>query len=387
VNGLPLLRLAGIEIRVSIAWMLLIAVITFLGAEQAVLNVPGLARPVQLLIGLSIGLAFLATVVAHELAHALVGRRKGVPVTALVIGFLGGTAPMSIQGHKPADELAIAASGPIVSVVVAAVLLPIGFATGSATGELAALSGALFVVGGLNALLAGLSLLPGMPLDGGRIIRAIAWAGTGDPDRATRTTVRIGRAIGWMMIGSGIVLILASFTLGGLLMAGLGWLLQTGAKALNGRIEVESLVRGSRVRDAITRDVPVLSPALTVDTFADRFSGEGAVSVLPVVDGDTVLGVVGVRQLQRLPRNKWPTKHASDLMVTPPTAPFVAAGDELWPAVDLMNRIGVDGLAVVADGKLDGMVMRETIGALMLRRGAERDAGGPDPRTGKGASQ
>jgi CBS domain-containing protein len=111
------------------------------------------------------------------------------------------------------------------------------------------------------------------------------------------------------------------------------------------------------------------------------------VSALPVVDGDTVLGVVGVRQLQRLPRNRWANKHASDLMVVPPAAPLLAPTDELWPAVELMNRIGVDGLAVVVDGRLDGMVMRESIGALMLRRGAERDAGGPDPRTGEGASQ
>ena len=387
MNGLPIARLAGIEIRVSVSWMLLIAVITFLGAEQAVLTAPGLARPAQLAIGLGIALVFLATVVAHELAHALVGRRKGVPVSAVLIGFLGGTAPMSIQGGKPADELAIAAAGPIVSVIVAAVLLPLGFATGTGTGELAALSGGLFVVGGLNALLAGLSLLPGMPLDGGRIIRAIAWAGTGDADRASRATVRIGRSIGWMMVGSGIVLVLANLPLGGLLIAGLGWLLQTGARALGGRIEVESLVRGSTVRDAITRDVPVLAPNLTVDTFAARFSGEGAVSALPVVDGETVLGVVGVRQLQRLPRNRWATKHAADILVPPPTAPLLGPGDALWPAVELMNRIGVDGLAVVVDGKLDGMVMRESIGALMLRRGAERDAGGPDPRTGEGASQ
>ena len=117
----------------------------------------------------------------------------------------------------------------------------------------------------------------------------------------------------------------------------------------------------------------MLAPNLTVDTFADRFTGEGAVSALPVVDGETVLGVIGVRQLQRLPRNRWATKRASDLMVAPPVAPFLAPDDDLWPAMDLMNRIGVDGLPVVVDGRLEGMVMRESIGALMLRKGAAPD--------------
>jgi Zn-dependent protease len=377
VNGLPIARLLGIEIRVSVAWMVLIALITFLGAEQAVLTAPGLARPVQWLIGLAIALGFLATVVAHELAHALVGRRMGVPTSGIVLGFLGGTAPMSIQARQPGGELAIAAAGPIVSALVALIALPFGFATGSGvgTGELAALSGALFVIGGLNAIFAGLSLLPGMPLDGGRIVRAIAWAGTGDQDRASRITVRIGRGLGWMLIGSAIVLALADLVVGGLLVLGIGWLLQTGASALSGRIEVERLVRGSVVRDAITREVPTLVPNLTVDTFAERFTGEDRVSALPVVDGETVLGVVGVRQLQRLPRNRHASKRAADLMVAPPVAPFLAPEDELWPAIDLMNRIGVDGLAVVVDGRLEGMVMRESIGALMVRKGAALDGG------------
>jgi Zn-dependent protease/CBS domain-containing protein len=375
VNGLPVARLAGIEIRVSITWMLLIAVVTFLGAEQAVLTAPGLARPAHWAIGFAVALAFLATAVAHELAHALVGRRKGLPTTTVMLGFLGGTAPLAIEGERPADELQIAVAGPLVSLAVAGVLLGLGAALGAAGDGLLAISGGLFVVGGLNAVLAGLSLLPGMPLDGGRIIRALAWAGTGDRDRAARITVFVGRAVGWMLVGSGIVLALADMVVGGLLALGLGWMLSTGAKALEGRVRVERLVRGSTVADAIRRDLPVLAPGLSVDTFAERFAGEDAVSALPVVDGDTVLGVVGVRQVRRLPRSRQATQRAADVMVTPPTAPFLAPGDELWPAVELMNRIGVDGLPVVVDGRLEGMVVRESIGALMLRRGADLERG------------
>jgi Zn-dependent protease len=374
---MPIARIAGIEVRVSLAWGLLVAIVVLIGVEQAARSAPALAPPVHWLVGAAVGLAFLATVMAHELAHAIVGRRRGVAVSRITLDFAGGLAPMAIQAARPRDELAIALAGPIVSLGVGGSLVALAIAAGVAGGRgPSLLGGPLLVVGGLNLVLAILSLLPGMPLDGGRILRALAWAGTGDRDRAARVTIGSGRVLGWALVVTGAILALADMVTGGLLVLGLGWFLATGAATLAGRTDVERLLRGASVADATRDDVPRLAPTLTVDTFADRFTGEHRSSCLPVVDGDRVVGVIGARQLRRLARSRYPSTRASDLLLAPPAAPFLAPEDDLWAAVELMHRIGVDGLAVVADERLMGVVMRESIGELMTRRGAQ-PPGGP----------
>ena len=380
--SVPIARLFGIEIRVSWVWALLIGIVTLLGAEQAGYLEPALAAPVHWIVGFVVALVFLATVVAHELAHALVGRRHGVPSSRITLDFAGGLAPMSIQAERPRDELLIALAGPVVSLIVAGVALGLALVAGIAGSAPGLLGGGLVVVGGLNLALALLSLLPGMPLDGGRIVRAIAWAGTGDRDRAGRVTVTLGRVIGWALLGAGVVAALADLITVGMLMLGLGWLLATGAGTLAGRSNLERLLKGATVADAMVDDVPRIAPGLTVDTFAGRFSGEGRLSCLPVMDGDTVLGVIGARAVRRLTRGRLATARAADIMLTPPTAPFLAPSDDLWSAVEAMNRLTVEGLAVVDEEELlVGVVMRESIGRLLARRGAQPSgAAGLDAR-------
>ncbi len=379
--NVPIARLFGIEIRVSWVWALLIAIVTLIGAEQAGFVAPALAAPVQWILGFVVALVFLATVVAHELAHALVGRRRGVPATRIQLDFAGGLAPMAIQATRPRDELLIALAGPAVSLTVAGVTLGLALTLELAGTPAGLLGGGLIVIGGLNLMLAVLSLLPGMPLDGGRIVRAIAWAGTGDRERAGRITATVGRMIGWALVGAGVVAALADTITAGMLLLALGWILATGAGTLASRARLERLLKGATVADAMVDDTPRIAPGLTVDTFAERFSGEARVSCLPVMDGDAVLGVIGARAVRRLSRGRLATARAADLMLTPPTAPFLEPTEELWSAVEVMNRLGVEGLAVVEDGTFVGVVMRESIGRLLARRGAQpAGAAGLDAR-------
>ena len=232
------------------------------------------------------------------------------------------------------------------------------------------------MVGGLNLLIAALSLLPGMPLDGGRLVRAVAWAGTGSRDRAGSIAVRVGRLLGWATVGVGVALALADMITGGLLVLALGWLLITGARTLDKRLGLEELLRGATVADAVRSDVPHVDPALTVDTFAARYEGDDGYTCLPVVDGDTPVGVIGARRLQRLGRRRFADTRAADVMALPPIARFLEPGEDLWAAVEMMDRQGLDGLAVVVDGSLEGMVTRESIGDLILRRTGGVEAAG-----------
>jgi Zn-dependent protease/predicted transcriptional regulator len=376
VSGLPLARLFGIEIRVSYAWAFLLAVVTFIGSQQASATSPGLGVPLHWVIGVLVALGFLATVVAHELAHALVGRRCGVPTTGITLGFIGGLAPLSIEASRPRDEMAIAVAGPLVSLGVALASLPAAMVVGATGGAVGGVAGGVLVVGGLNLLIAALSLLPAMPLDGGRAVRAIAWAGSGSRDRAGAITARVGRMLGWTTVGVGVALALADMITGGLMVLCLGWLLTTGAKTLDKRVRLEHLLSGATVADATRSDMPRIDPGLSVDTFAARYEGDDGYTCLPVVEGDTPLGVIGARRLHRLGRRRFSATRAADVMASPPTARFLEPGEDLWPAVEMMDRQGLDGLAVVVDGRLEGMVTRESIGNLILRRTGGVDAAG-----------
>ncbi len=371
-GGVPIARLFGIEIRISFTWAFLVAIVTLIGAEEAAVSAPSLAAPVQWLIGALVALAFLASVIAHELAHALVGRRYGVPATSILLGFVGGLAPLNIQADSPRRELAIAIAGPALSLGVGVVLLGVGVAAGAAAASLGATAGSLIVLGALNLLLGLLSLLPGMPLDGGRVVRAIAWAYAKDKDRAGALTARIGRLLGFTVMGVGIAMALADLATEGLLVIALGWLLTTGARTLDRRLGLEKLLRGVKVGDAMTADPGWVGPNLTVDTFANRYEGPEAVPAMPVVDDDRVVGIVGRRRLQRLGRRRFGRTRAGDVMAVPPQAPFLAPGDPLWDALDLMNNGGLEGLAVAIEGRLAGMLTRDSVAdAVRVRAAAE----------------
>ena len=182
-GGVPIARLFGIEIRISLTWAVLIAIVTLLGAQQASFTAPDLPAPVQWAIGGIIAFGFLVSVVAHELAHALVGRRYGIEQRSITLGFVGGLAPLDIQAPTPRDELAIALAGPLLSAGRRAwSSWPAGARRRDARCRAhGAVASSLIVLGALNLILAALSLLPGMPLDGGRVIRALAWARTKRP--------------------------------------------------------------------------------------------------------------------------------------------------------------------------------------------------------------
>ena len=192
---------------------------------------------------------------------------------------------MSIEASRPRDELAIALAGPLVSLGVALASLPVALIAGTIGGAAAGIAGGVMVVGGLNLLVAALSLLPGMPLDGGRAVRALAWARSGDRLQAATITARVsGASRAGPPSRIGVALALADMITGGLLVLCLGWLLTTGGKTLDKRLRLERLLQGASVSDATRSEVPRIDPALTVDTFAARLEGDGRLH-LPAGDG------------------------------------------------------------------------------------------------------
>jgi Zn-dependent protease len=372
MNGVPIARLFGFEIRIHVTWVLILATATVLAEteiESADPSVPPLTRWA---IGAVIAAAFLVSVLAHELGHAVAARARGIDVGPMTLYFFGGTASFQTEFDDPRSATIVTAAGPVVSLALAGVIGTIGVALRSVGGlVLDPLGVLLLAIAGLNVLVGGINLVPAYPLDGGRLVRAVAWLRTRDERRGSAFAAVVGRAVGWLLIGSGITVMAIEDPLDGLMLAISGWFLSGASRGIERRLMVQDLLQGVRVEDVMDRGVAGVTPNLTLDTFAERLLGNEG-SAVPVVRDDALVGLVGVSQVRRLRRGSWSTTRAQDVMVTPPSLPLVEARDTLWSALDRLRRAGLDALPVVEGGGLLGLVTKEGIAEAIQSRARMR---------------
>ncbi len=396
--GVPVARLFGIEVRLQLGWIIVIAFVAVLAAIQVSEAEPTVEPVLQWLLGGVVAAGFFASAVVHDLSHAVLARRRGVEVRAVVVSFFGGATPMDPSSDDAGDDLAIAAAGPAVSILLGAALAIVGLGLG-ASGVSGALVVAevLGVLAVLNLVLGLVNVVPAYPLDGGRIVRAIAWRRTGNVKDGWRAAGTTGRVVGMAVILAGLaVLGLSDFTTGAMIALS-GWFLVLSARAIRERTKVDELIGDLVVGDVMERDVPTVHPGLTVDTFAGQLlDGDVPTTAIPVLHDDEVIGILGVRQVQRLRSNALATTRVEDVMAKPPRLPMVKPGDGLVSAVERLQRSGLDGLPVIEDGRLAGVLTRRSIGRAVQARtdkgrgddgsGPARDeaAAGPDADPGSG---
>ena len=370
MNGIPVARLFGFEIRIHPSWIFIVALVAVI-VERQVQESP---LPIDSVTGWVIGAvtagAFLLSVLAHEVAHGIVARRRGIDVGPITLYFFGGSASFQLESDRPKDEAAIALAGPVASLAIGAILVLLAVAataTRHPVGEAAAVIALVLAV--LNLILGGANLIPAYPLDGGRVVRAAIWARTGDEREGARAAAASGRFVGWALVGAGLVLVLFFDDVVDGLMLGLsGWFLGGASRGISRRLAVQELLKDVRVADVMDKEVGTVAPHLTVDTFADRLLEGGEGLAMPVLQDEVVVGLIGASQLRRLRRKAWQTTRAEDLMVAPPTLPLVGPGDTLWSALDRLRRTGLDGLPVVEGVRLLGVVTRKAIVATIQSR-------------------
>jgi Zn-dependent protease len=371
MNGIPVARILGIEIRVQLGWVIVLALIGYIAVVQLQAAEPTLDPTLAAVLGGIVAIGFFLSSLVHDLAHALVGRRRGLAVPALTVSFFGGSTPLDPVASKPADELAIGLAGPLASIGLGAALLVLALAAGagSATG-IVTVAAMLEVVSVLNFILGFVNLLPAYPLDGGRIVRAIGWRRGGTLNAGWRAAGRSGRLTGYAGIGLGTAVIIGGELTSGAMIALSGWFLALSARSIAERLRVDALIGGLRVEDAMELGSMSIGPGLTVDTFAGQLlDGESTMTAVPVVSDDTVVGVLGVREVRRLRRDRWATTRVEEVMAKPPRLGILSARDNLAAAVERLQRAGLDGLPVVDGGSLVGMLTRRSVGKLLHDRG------------------
>ena len=370
MSPIPIARIFGIEIRIHVSWIVILAIITVgvglqLGASQ-----PDWSDALRWAVAASVAVLFFASVVAHELAHGLTARRRGMGGGVVTLLFFGGATTQGREPERPADEALVAGAGPTASLLVAIAfmaLIVVGEALEGAVGD--AISQLAVVVALLNLLLALLNLLPVYPLDGGRILHAALWAATGEEMRASRGVAIASRVLGWGLFGLGVGVMLTGDGVTALMLVACGWLLGGMARSVERRVALERLLRGVSVESVMERDLPAVAPQLTLDTFAAQYLATGEGTSLPVMRDDMLLGLIGISQLRGIRRSAWPTMHAADVMVSPPRLLSLAPDDEVWAALESLRQTGLDGLPVLKGSQLLGVLTKRGIVSAIQARG------------------
>jgi hypothetical protein len=237
------------------------------------------------------------------------------------------------------------------------------------------------VIGAMNLLLGGVNLLPAFPLDGGRIVRGLAWARTGDSGRALQIAASSGRYLGILFATAGIVGILLVDSVDGLMLAVCGWFIVSSASAVERSAAVDLALEGISVADVMEHDVSGVPPGLTLDTFADQILDSAAPASVAVLRGPDLLGMVGAKQVRRIRRDRWANTRAEDLMVSGDALPSVAPETSLRDALERFHRSGLDGLPVLEAGALTGIVTRRAVAKALAEAARDRRRRGGAPAT------
>jgi len=377
--GFRLGSIRGIAIRLDWSLVVIFLLIAFnLGAGLLPALHPDWSPLTVWATALAAAVAFFASVLAHELAHALVGRRQGIAVDGITLFVFGGMAHLRGEPGSPRAEFFMTIVGPLTSLALGILCWLAGAALasrGAATPipemlmqRANPLATVLLWLGPVNVFLGVFNLLPGFPLDGGRVLRALLWRITGDLARATRWASNAGRALalgllflGTLMLFGGRVPILGGGFVQGMWLVFLGWFLNVAAMRSYEQVIFRELLRGVPVARLMRPDAPRLDANESVDRIADRFLEAPTDRCLPVVEGQDLRGLVCLSDLRKVPRTEWGRRQAAEVMTPMGELAATRPDEDVADALAKLTSQDVDQLPVVEDGQLRGFLRRADV--------------------------
>ncbi len=345
-----------------------------------------LSALLALAVGLVVVALLIVSIVAHELAHAIVARRLGLPQMPVQLLTLGRPREDEPDPIAPSSELIVAITGPGFSAGVGLVFVAIATALPADPGGPArALYWMCLWLGLANLLLAGFQLVPVLPLDGGRIVRALAWSVTHDLDGATAATALVGRLFGYLVIGSGLFITMSVDLVLGVWLVLLGWFSTRLARASVDRRRMRELTAGLTVADCTDTDPAVVLPSLAVETLLLEDAQRGGQGVYPVMEEGRLLGFVFSGRLRRPLRRRHSDERVRDVLIPTDRVPRLGPDEPLMRAAERLEAIHSDGLPVLStDGtdQLYGVVTRARVLDRLRARHAVRQARGGSASSG-----
>lgn len=363
-------RLFGIKIGLHYSWLFIAVLIAFSLAGHFGAAHPTWGRSVIWGMAISTALLFFAAIVAHELAHALVARRRGLPVRSITLYALGGVAQFEKESESAQTEFLVSIAGPIASAVIGGVSLLLAWLLGWTimTEPTTPPMAMLVWLGFINMGLAVFNMLPGFPMDGGRVLRALVWWYTGSAARATRVASITGQVVAFGFILLGIVRFFGGAGFSGLWMAFIGWFLLNAAKATYAQQEMTERLRGVRVSDLMTLDCTLVDGNDNLQTFVNEALLHTGRRCFLVAEQGVVTGLITPHEVKAVPKARWPFTVVYDVMRPLSELRTVSPDTPVSEALEIIGREDINQLPALANGKLAGMISRDQILRYLLTR-------------------
>ncbi len=351
-------RILGIPIGVNYSWFIALWALGWsLAKSYFPLTIPQLSEATYWAMGLSSALLLFASVLVHELGHALAARRYGIRTRSITLFLFGGVAQIGREPPTPTSELVVASAGPLTSYLLSA-----GFWVLHLAGDMSVVGAIITYLAGINATLATFNLLPGFPLDGGRILRALLWRRLGSFERATRIAARGGQLVALAFIALGVVWVVTRNVTGGLWFILIGWFLDMGAHSSYQQVVLHEALDGVHVADIMHRDIHSVDPNLTVDQVIDEHFLRYKHGGFPVVWGDRLLGIVTLHDVKEVPREERATTLVRAIMTPLSRLRTVRPTTSAYEAFARLAQNGIGRLLVVdEDGQLVGILTRSDL--------------------------
>ena len=357
MNGFRIGRILGFTIRVDFSWFIVFFLILWTFSVAVFpRQVPNLSTPVYLAMAVTATVIFFSSLLAHELSHSIVARRRGIRVEGITLFIFGGVAQTHGEPETAQDEFAIAGIGPLTSVAIGILLIGAGYLLNQA-GASRAVTAVLGYTGVLNIILAVFNLMPGFPLDGGRLFRAFVWKITGDPRRATRIASAAGSAFGFLLVALGFLQVFQGALVGGLWLVFIGWFLRNAAIASWRHYLVKQALQGVRAEQVMSRNPVTVPPDLSLEELTNEYLLRQKYVVYPVLDGGTSpIGVIGLAQVREVPREEWSKRRVRDTMTPVDETNTVRSDDDVDRVMDRLSQSSLKRVLVVDDGELVGII-------------------------------
>lgn len=363
-------RIFGVEIGLHYSWFIIALLITLSLAAQFKVSNPDWSDNLRWGLAIITAVLFFAAIVAHELSHAAVAKARGLPVRSITLFALGGVAQIEKEAADAKTEFWMGIIGPITSLVIGVICLGITFALGWTPPEFpkTPLPAMLMWLGYINIALAVFNMIPGFPLDGGRVLRGIIWWITGDANRATRIASRVGQLIAFGFIMLGLVRFFGGAGFGGLWIAFIGWFLLNASRESYAQVAVTEALRGVRVGDVMSQEHSTVDGYLNLQNFVEQhLARTGRRYFVVEVNGQTE-GIITPAEVSKIPHVRWPYTTVADVMRPLDEVRTIAPESPVDKALEMMAGNDLNQLPVISNGKLAGVISRAHVLQLLQTR-------------------
>lgn len=358
---IELIRIFNIPIKLDLSWFIIVAFISWtLASGYFPHKYPDLDKSIYWIMGISSALLLFVSVLLHELSHSIIAKKNNIPIKGITLFIFGGVAEMTEEPTTAESEIKMAVAGPVCSGALALIFFVIGnFLTSFL--PVIPLIGILKYCVFINLALMIFNLLPGFPLDGGRILRAVIWNYTGDIRKATHTTSRIGSSLGVFLIIFGFFNIFTGNFIGGLWFAFIGIFLKGAAESGYQQLVAGKLLHGIKISEIMTRDLVTIEDSTTLDKLVDDYFLKHRYNSYPVVSNEMLVGIVSIHDVKRVPREDWDKVDVRKILDSKIISLCVSPDDDATSAMSKMIRKGLGRIPVLDNGKLVGIVSHRDI--------------------------